>query len=84
MREPAIKARTKPTGRVIGFPACGMWDCDDDEDWEAVGPDDPAYSSVKREEQIARFHEPRNQWRERLQQEREKHNADARPLWMTY
>lgn len=69
------------TRRRIFYPVCADWECDDvDYDWETVGPDDPIYRYVKREEQIATYHQPRAEWRKRLQQERDEKN-DGRPLW---
>jgi hypothetical protein len=80
-REPAVTSRTKPTGPVISFPSCAAWSCDDDEDWtESVGPDDEDYAAVRREHDIAYYHEPRTEWRERLQQERDR-LAGGDPLW---
>jgi hypothetical protein len=68
--------------RVIAYPTCGDWSCDDDYDWEAVGDGDSPefYGAVKREEQIVRYHEPRDGWRRRLQEERDKRNGGD-PLW---
>ena len=72
----------KPSGQRISYPICGQWDCDDFEyDWEWIGPDEPGYSAVKREQQIVDYHEPRAEWRSRLQAERDKHNNGDR-LWV--
>jgi hypothetical protein len=71
----------EPSGRIVDFPMCGDWSCDDDYDWSAVGPTDPAYSAVKREEQLVRYHQPRSDWRRRLQQERDERNG-GEPLWV--
>ena len=79
-REPAVKSKTQPTGAPIYYPTCSDWSCDDDYDWELIGPDDEDYAAVKREEQIARYHEPRTQWRERLQEERDRLSGGD-PLW---
>ena len=83
-RESVIVSRKKPTGQVIDYPRCGEWTCDDyDYDWDSVRPDDPYdgedYAAIKREHQIVTYHQPRTDWRRRLEQEREKSGGD--PLW---
>jgi len=69
---------------VVYYPVCGEWTCDDfDYDWETVDKETvpEVYRAARREEQIARYHQPRADWRRRLQQERdEKNNGD--PLWV--
>lgn len=65
---------------VVTFPTCADWTCDDEVDWEAAAPGDPEYRGAKREEQLVRYHQPRHQWRERLQRERDERNG-GRPLW---
>lgn len=71
----------KPSGQVVDFPTCAEWACTDGEHWDAVGPSDPRYSAVKREQQIALYHQPRPDWRRRLQQERAERNG-GEPLWI--
>ena len=69
--------------RVIGYPVCGLWDCDDEYDWESIGPEDDEperYRAIKREEQIVLYHQPRDDWPRRLQEERNKLN-NGDPLW---
>ena len=65
----------------ISYPVCSDWTCDDDEDWETVGPTDPDYPAVKREQAIVYYHQPRDEWRERLQRERDEHSGGD-PLWV--
>jgi hypothetical protein len=84
-RKPAIVSRTKPTGQPIFYPICGEWTCDDyDYDWETVRPDDPYsgedYAAIKREHQIAMRHEPRQEWRQKLREERDRLSGGD-PLW---
>ena len=71
----------KPTGRPFSYPVCGRWDCDDWEDWETVTPDDEEYSAAKRERDIVDYHQPRNDWPRRLQEERDRRNG-GEPLWV--
>lgn len=71
-----------PQGRPISYPVCGDWACDDEEDWGTATPGDPEYRGAKRERQIALYHEPRSEWRERLWAERLRRNAGP-PLWVT-
>jgi len=70
-----------PSGSIVSYPTCGRWDCDDDYDWESIGPDDPDYAAVKREHKIANYHEPREDWWRKLQAERDRLNG-GHPLWM--
>lgn len=79
-REPVIVPREKPTGPPVFYPTCSDWTCDDDEDWEWIGPEDEDYSAVRREEQIARYHQPRDKWPERLHEERARLSGGD-PLW---
>lgn len=79
-REPAVKSRTKPTRPVIDYPSCSDWTCDDDEDWDAVGPEDEDYPAIRREHDIVYYHEPRTDWRRRLQEERDRLSGGD-PLW---
>jgi hypothetical protein len=67
--------------KVIDFPTCGRWDCDDEYDWEVVTPSDVNYAAIKREQRIAYYHHPRDGWMRRLQAERDKRNG-GEPLWM--
>lgn len=81
---PAQPARS-PDGEIVSYPMCGRWDCDHDEDWERVSASTPGYgpdfvASVKRERRIVEYHEPRSEWPERLQAERDKRNY-GEPLW---
>jgi hypothetical protein len=59
--------------KVIDFPTCGRWDCDDEYDWEVVTPSDVNYAAIKREQRIAYYHHPRDGWMRRLQAERDTH-----------
>ena len=79
-RDPAVAPRRKPTGHPISYPTCSDWSCDDDYDWDLVGPDDEDYTAIKREYEIAYYHEPRTEWRKRLREERER-LSDGDPLW---
>ena len=79
-REPAVVPREKPSGPILPYPECGDWACDDDEDWDSIGPDSADYPAVRREHDIAYYHEPRNDWAERLQAERDR-LAGGDPLW---
>lgn len=79
-RRPTVVSRESPTGSHISYPACSDWTCDDEEDWEAVGPDDADYPAVKREYEIVYYHEPRSEWQARLWQERDR-LAGGDPLW---
>jgi hypothetical protein len=72
---------TETSKRHVDFPVCGDWSCDDEEDWDVAAPGDPEYPGAKREEQLARYHQPRSEWRERLQAERDRRSG-GRPLWM--
>lgn len=65
---------------IIDYPRCGEWVCTDYEDWDAVGPNDEKYSAVKREYKIVHYHQPRENWLKRLQDERAKRN-NGLPLW---
>jgi hypothetical protein len=72
----------KPFGQIVDYPRCGDWTCEDYEDWDAVGPDEPErYRAVKREHQIVHYHQPRSDWLRRLQAERDERN-DGEPLWV--
>lgn len=74
---------TQSAQRVIFYPVCGNWDCDDGYDWESIGPDDYAqerYRAIKCEERIVLYHQPRDDWARRLQEERNKLN-NGDPLW---
>jgi len=79
-REPAVRSRVDPTGQPISYPVCSDWTCDDEEDWETVGPGDEDYAAVKRERDIVYYHEPRDKWRERLYEERDRLSGGD-PLW---
>lgn len=80
-RDPAVVSRKKPTGPSIHFPECGDWTCDDFEyDWDFVGRANEDYAAVKREHDIAYYHEPRDDWRRRLQAERDRLSGGD-PLW---
>ena len=77
----AVTSRKQPTGLSIFYPICGRWDCDDyDYDWENVDCSDLRYPAVKRERDIAYYHQPRESWQTRLQQERDRRNC-GEPLW---
>ena len=70
-----------PSGQPISYPECGDWTCDDyDYDWAVATNDDPEYAGAKREQQIVRYHQPREDWPRRLREERDKRNG-GRPLW---
>ena len=72
---------TKVIGRAIDYPLCGDWTCEDELDWGVVSPSDPIrYRAVKREAQLVYYHQPRKDWRRRLQQERNQTGA-GEPLW---
>lgn len=79
-RKPAVRSRTQPTGRPISYPECGDWTCDYDEDWSIVAAGDEDYAAVKREQEIVYYHEPRTEWRERLEEERTRLSGGD-PLW---
>lgn len=79
-RKPAVVPREKPSGVPLGYPECADWTCDDDEDWTVIGPDDEDYPAVKREHEIVYHHEPRSEWRQRLQAERDRLSGGD-PLW---
>ena len=79
-RKSAVVSRQKPTGPIIDYPTCSDWSCDDDYDWESVGPDDEDYAAIKRERDIAYRHEPRSEWELRLRSERNR-LSDGDPLW---
>jgi hypothetical protein len=80
LRVRAVVSRVPPTGTPLVYPVCGDWTCNDDEDWEVVGPDDEDYPAVKREDRIARYHEPRDEWPAALRTERARLTAGD-PLW---
>jgi len=79
-RTPAVASRRKPTGPVLSYPTCSDWTCDDDYDWESIGPDDENYAAVRREYDIVYYHQPREGWLDRLYEERRK-RAGGDPLW---
>lgn len=79
-REPAVQSHTAPSGARVSYPECSDWTCDDDEDWSSVGPNDEDYAAVKREREIVYYHEPRDEWRERITQERDRISGGD-PLW---
>jgi len=79
-RSPAVASRRKPTGPVIDYPVCTDWTCDDEYDWESIGPDDENYAAVRREHDIVHYHQPREGWLDRLQAERAKRSGGD-PLW---
>ena len=79
-REAAVVSRVQSTGASIWYPVCGDWSCDDDEDWQIVWNREEDYAAIKRESEIAHFHEPRNQWQDRLEEVR-RELSGGDPLW---
>lgn len=79
-REAAVKSRYAPPAPPIYYPICGDWSCDDEYDWEFICPNDEDYAAVKREYTIVTYHEPREDWRRRLEDERDRLSGGD-PLW---
>lgn len=79
-REPAVESRQQPTGPTLSYPSCGDWTCDDEDDWDSVGPDNEDYAAVRREHDIALYHHPREGWERRIYDERDRLSGGD-PLW---
>lgn len=77
---PAVESRKRPTGPPIYYPMCGHWECDDDYDWDWISPEHEDYGAVRREHDIATYHQPPNDWQRRLAVERAC-LSDGNPLW---
>ncbi len=65
--------------RIVDFPTCGDWLCDDPDHFQVVEPGDPEWAGVRSEERVLFFHSPRGEWREALTRLRSQNGG--RPMW---
>ncbi len=73
MTNPAVEAR------VVDFPTCGDWLCDELDHFRVVEPGDSEWAGVCLEERVLFFHSPRGEWREALARLRSRNGG--RPMW---